>query len=177
MRLRVLILALAGLLAAGCGGGGGADTVVAPTKPPPPLPRPAEGFFAAKPAQITRAVVERGPAGHFPGVERKLNTVKVGTLGAILGAGTYDALEAQMNKSTRRCADGDCLVFRVPAGVRDQLAVLTHPDLYARRWANTQQMRLDGVARGDLRALLITLQRVAREARADGSQLWVWSSP
>lgn len=176
MPRRALLLAVIGLLAGGCGGGGN-DTVVAPPTVPRALPKPSEGFFAAKPAQITRGVVERGPGGRFHGVEwKKMDTVMVGTLGAILGAGDYESLEAQMKKSERDCASGDCGLFRVPAAVRDQLAVLTHPDLFARRWAATQAMQLDHVSLSDLRPVMSGLRRLAREARADGSQLWVWRS-
>jgi hypothetical protein len=172
----LLLLVVVGLLTGGCGGGGN-DTAVAPPPVPRALPKPSEGFFVAKPAQITHDVVERGPRRRFHGVEwTRMDTVMVGTLGAILGAGDYESLEAQMKKSERDCASGDCSLFRVPVAVRDQLAVLTHPDLFARRWASTQAMQLDHVSLSDLRPVVVGLRRLAREAKADGSQLWVWRS-
>jgi hypothetical protein len=170
----LLLPVVVGLLAGGCGGN---DTAVAPPTVPRALPKPSEGFFVAKPAQITHDVVERGPSRRFHGVEwTKMDTVMVGTLGAILGAGDYESLEAQMKKSERECASGDCGLFRVPVAVRDQLAVLTHPDLFARRWAATQAMQLDRVSLSDLRPVIVGLRRLAREAKAAGSQLWVWRS-
>jgi hypothetical protein len=175
---RVLLLAVVGLLAGGCGSGGSTkETVVTPPSGLKIVRAPFEGFFAAKPAQITRRVVEVGPDERLRGVEwKQMDTVMVGTLGSILGAGDYDSLEAQMEKSTRNCASDACLLFRVPTSVRDQLAVLIHPDLFARRWAATEEMQLDHVTRTDLRPLLVVLRRLAREAQAEGSQLWVWWS-
>lgn len=170
LRRQLLLLAASGLLVSGCGGGGGGKAKVV-TPPPPPIPRVSEGFFAAKPAQITPAVVARGPAKRFRGAEWKgMDTVMVGTLGAIVGAGDYESLAAQMQKSTRNG------LFRVPTTVRDSLAGLTHPELFARRWAATQAMTRDLVSSNELRPLLSLLRRLAREAQADRTQLWVWSA-
>src|SRR6185437_16105460 len=98
-----LLPVVVGLLGGGCGGGN--DTALARPTVPRALPKPSEGFFVAKPAQITHDVVERGPSRRFHGVGwTKMDTVMVGTLGAILGAGDYESLEAQMKKSERDCA-------------------------------------------------------------------------
>jgi hypothetical protein len=133
---------------------------------------PDEGVFAARDDEISPAIVDDGPYRHFPTVEiKQMDPVKMATLGAILGAGTYDELVSQMIESGRDGA-GDCGVFRIPPEVRDGLAGMTGRDEVATRWAATEE--LDRWTNEETTAFLTELAVLASRAVRDDRQLWVW---
>ncbi len=121
-------------------------------------------------------LVEEGPRGRLPAVAAKgLTSVSLAKLAEITGVGTYDALVERIAQG-RLAESGEAGLLRIPIAVRDALAETDELDSFAARWAATQELSLDGWRTQDSLEVLRELRQLAREAAADGRELWYWWS-
>ena len=133
-------------------------------------------FFACRREEIDDKLVEEGPHDRFDSVEAKsIDQVEVSSLGAVLGAGSYDELITKVMDGPE-AESGESGVFTVPSEIRDALAACSDLDSAAERWAATEEMRLDRWTAAQSRELLDVLAALARASKEDGRQLWVWWS-
>jgi hypothetical protein len=153
-------------------------TLAEPTEPEPAPPENVgdEGFFAARPDEIDDDTIENGPYRFAVVGWKWMDPVKLGTLGAILGAGTYDELADQMLADMRGAASGEAGLFQVPDAMRDALAAVEDPVAPAARWLETDELRLDEWTLEEARHLIQQVRELARRATVDRRHLYVWWS-
>ena len=134
-------------------------------------------FFVAHADEVDDALVEDGPVGRYPAVEaNNLTSVELATLGEILGVGSYDQLVVSFEDAGRPSASGEAAVLPVPTEFRDAVAALDDPSTVAAAWAATEELALSGYRAEDAVAVLRALGDLARQARVDARELWVWLS-
>jgi hypothetical protein len=120
--------------------------------------------FAARPDELDEDVIENGPLDRLPSVEVNfLGPATIETLGGILGT------DGRPNAAPEP-------LFSVPTQVRDTLADSSDLADVAARWAQTEELRMDEVTAEDAQDRLEELAALARAARTDGRELWVWFS-
>ena len=113
------------------------------------------------------------PNGSIDSGSRAASPVDVGTLGEILGAGSYDELSDWMTSRHRGGADGHTGTFPVPPGIREAL-VTADLEIVAERWGATDELA-NWPAPG-VRERVSDLRELAAQATAEGRDLWVWWS-
>ena len=139
----------------------------------PPWP---EGFIGAHPDEIDDELVEHGPVGRPTVRIQQMDPVKVATLGAIIGAGSYDELVSAMIAQSRDAESGECGLFPVPTSIRDGLAKLDDAHAVVDAWLETDELRLDRWSKEDTMDLVHRLTQLARRAQTEGEELFVWWS-
>jgi len=133
-------------------------------------------FFAARSEDLDEALVEEGPYGRLSTVEAKgLTEVSLATLGEILGVGAYDELVERIGEGAEAESE-EAGLLTIPTELRDALAEAKDIDSVAGRWAATEEPSLDGWRTEDSLGVLRELSALAREAVADGRELWYWWS-
>lgn len=134
------------------------------------------GFFAANSEDIDDVLVQEGPYGRLRTVEAKgLTEVSLAKLAEIMGAGTYDAFVERIAEG-READSGEAGLLTVPIEFRDALAEADALHDIAARWAATEELTLDGWRTQDSLQVLRDLSELAREAKADGRDVWYWWS-
>ena len=133
-------------------------------------------FFAARSEDLDEALVEEGPYGRLSTVEAKgLTEVSLATLGEFLGVGAYDELVERIGEGAEAESE-EAGLLTIPTELRDALAEAKDIDSVAGRWAATEEPSLDGWRTEDSLGVLRELSALAREAVADGRELWyLWS--
>jgi len=133
-------------------------------------------FFAARSEDLDEALVEEGPYGRLSTVEAKgLTEVSLATLGEFLGVGAYDELVERIGEGPEAESE-EAGLLTIPTELRDALAEAKDIDSVAGRWAATEEPSLDGWRTEDSLGVLRELSALAREAVADGRELWYWWS-
>ncbi len=133
-------------------------------------------FFAARSEDLDEALVEEGPYGRLSTVEAKgLTEVSLATLGEFLGVGAYDELVERIGEGAEAESE-EAGLLTIPTELRDALAEAKDIDSVAGRWAATEEPSLDGWRTEDSLGVLRELSALAREAVADGRELWYWWS-
>jgi hypothetical protein len=153
-------------------------TLAEPTEPEPVPPQNVgdEGFFAARPEEIDDDTVENGPYRFAVVGWKWMDPVTLGTLGEIVGAGTYDELADQMLADMRGAASGEAGLFQLPEAMRDALTAVEDPVAPATRWLETDELRLDEWTLDEARDLIQQVRELARRATADERHVYVWWS-
>ena len=133
-------------------------------------------FFAASVEDVDDVLVEAGPYGRLSIVEAKgLTEVSLATLGEILGVGRYDQLLERIGEGPQTESE-EAGVLTIPTELRDALAEARDINTLAASWAATDELSLDGWCTEDSLRVLRELSALAREAAADGRELWYWWS-
>ena len=133
-------------------------------------------FFAARSEDIDGDLVEEGPHGRLPAIAAKgLTAVSLAKLSEIIGVGAYDALVERIAEG-RKAESGEAGLLTIPTEVRDGLAGTHDLDSVAAQWAATEELSLDRWRAQDSLEVLRELRELAREAGADGRDLWYWWS-
>jgi hypothetical protein len=133
-------------------------------------------FFAARSEDLDDVLVEEGPYGRLATVEAKgLTEVSIATLGEILGVGTHDELVERIGEGPQAESE-EAGVLTIPTELRDVLAEARDINTVAAGWAATDELSLDGWRIEDSLRVLRELSALAREAAADGRELWYWWS-
>ncbi|HEV8636648.1 MAG TPA: hypothetical protein VG370_20705 [Chloroflexota bacterium] len=136
-------------------------------------------FFAAAPSEVTAEVLRRGPAGRCPAVfATRMPDLALALLVAALDARGHSEVAGQADSggfAVEGGPDGPW-VARLPDALRDALAAASAEEL--RRFTASlvraaEPTRADELTRAALRADLAAL---AREARAEGKALYLWTT-
>ena len=131
-------------------------------------------FFAAE-SQETGSLVEDGPFETRPIVEAKgLDEVSLATLGEIIEVGSYGDLVARIGPGVQ--GESGCNgILPLPDAFRDALTTANVEET-AERWAATDELAMDGWQPSDAAEVLRDLSELARQAQAEGRQLFYWWS-
>jgi hypothetical protein len=143
-------------------------------------------LFVASATEIDDALVKDGPADRFPTVEAKsADDIKLTSLNGIstgrssdIDDGGFDELSAEI-PLIRHAGDEGPWVFQLPTQLLSAVAVADPERLTAinEEWAQTEEWQLDGVADPeDTRWLVDELARLARDAQANGKNVYLWVS-
>jgi hypothetical protein len=129
------------------------------------------------PEDLDDSLIDEGPYRRLPTVEAKgLSSVTIATLGEILGAGSYDDLEDRAAREPEGGTNEEAGVFTVPTEIRDALASANDLPAVAEAWVTTDELTRDEWNAEEALEVLRGLAGLAREARADGRELWYWWS-
>jgi hypothetical protein len=118
------------------------------------------------------------PAAEFGGIEiRGIDTVKFGTLNAILSGRSFEALLPEYDPVVTVSDEGPWL-FRLPTELVVRLASLAGGDERAvvSRWAATEEFALDGWSASDVARALDGIVVLARKCLDAGHSLFLWMS-
>jgi hypothetical protein len=132
-------------------------------------------FFVSDAGEIDEAVLASGPGGRHPVVTAKgLGPVEIGTLGRILGAGSYDEVFEMSADAHRESESGESGVVGVPTSVCDALTTAGDLTGVAAQWAATDELRMSRWQVSDALDVLEQLTQLV-ESRA-GKPVWYWWS-
>ena len=132
-------------------------------------------FFAARESEIDDELLE-APYERLETVEANgLSEVNFATLGEILGLGTYDELVDRFT-ATGLADNDDVGLYGLPRDFRDALAALDDVGSAARRWVDTDELRMDEWQVEDGERVLREVSALARRARDEQRELWYWWS-
>ena len=132
-------------------------------------------FFPARVEEV-ESLVEAGPARTPEVVEAKgLSEVSLSTLGEIMQVGSYDDLVVHIGDGPQD-QSGEAGILPLPDAFRDALASSTDLDAVAEQWTATEELTMDGWQPSDAADVLRDLAELARNAKADGRQLFYWWS-
>jgi hypothetical protein len=102
-------------------------------------------FFLCNRDHLDGELLEFGPGNRAPSVGAKgLTPVNIASLGALIGAGSYDANFDQCGKEHYEADRGDSGVWDVPTAVCEALAASGNLETVAERSVATEELRLDG---------------------------------
>ena len=132
-------------------------------------------FFVCGPGELDETLLASGPHGRHPLVTAKgLGPVEIGTLGQILGAGSYDEVFELSADVHQEAESGESGVVGVPASVCEALATAGDLSAVANRWAATDELRMSRWQASDALLVLTELRRLV-ESRGP-SPVWYWWS-
>jgi hypothetical protein len=143
---------------------------------PHPSRFPIEGVFLAGDHEVSADLADFGPGPEFTlswGV-RDLSQIELAQLGEILGAGSYDDLFAAMPEFPH--TNVQCGLFRVAPQIRDKLVALNEVEPVALEWAASEEIEGLSWTEEDARVVVDGLVALARQARVQEKQLWIWWS-
>ena len=89
--------------------------------------------------------------------------------------GRYDQLLERIGEGPQAESE-EAGVLTIPTELRDALAEARDINTLAASWAATDELSLDGWRTEDSLRVLRELSALAREAAADGRELWYWWS-
>lgn len=117
-----------------------------------------------------------GASSKFERIEAKrLTPLELSTLWAILSVEEWDMPHLNAFESILDRSDDGYSIYRFPTAFVESLALLdeTKVDDVSRQWAETDELACDP---DDIRPLVEDLVRLARQAHADNSGLYLWMS-
>ncbi len=137
-------------------------------------------FFIATNAEVKSLEISKSPAGSVPSVQaRSVEVVKLTQLQCIIDGSVFsDHLEQLGTMRVRSEGDEGPWVFLVPDVITRTLAESDENRLQqiANAWASTEEWKMDGGKPEDIFPLLNKLGSLAKRAKVENREMYLWLS-